>query len=331
MPDEPVPTAGSEDVSIDRIVVIGAGAIGGSTGGLLAEAGVPVVLVARGVHGDVLAARGLEVRMPDRTVRVRPPVRPSPGDVDWRDGDLVVLATKTHDALAALGRLRAAAGPSVPVACFTNGLQSEAWARDVFDTVLSTLVWVAASHLDPGIVQLYSRVPRGVLDTGGDRDLGEELSATLRTAGFDATWRPAIRPWKVAKWVTNLGGAAQALVDGDWPAVVAVARREGERVLATVGTERVSMTTLMERVGHVAVDQVDGRVRGGGSTWQSERRGRPLESEWIEGALAALAEEAGIGAPVNRRLATMATTRRRAPATDLLAIASPLDRDVTMR
>lgn len=317
-------------MAIGRVVVLGAGAIGCSVGGLLAEQGVEVVLLTRGSHREALAEDGLELRMPDRELHLRLPVARSPHDVRWRDDDLVVLSTKLHDALTALGELRSAAGGSVPVACLTNGVQAEAWARGSFDTVLSTMVWVAASHLDPGVVRLYSRDPHGVLDTGGHRSLGEELSALLVTAGFDARWRSDITPWKVAKWVTNLGGAAQALVDGDWPAVVAVARREGERVLAQARVERVPMQVLMDRIDHVHVEQVDGEVRGGGSTWQSVQRGRPLESEWIEGAMASLADRVGVPAPVNRLLATLAAEQRRLPASALLAAADPIDRDSTM-
>lgn len=316
--------------AIRRVVVLGAGAIGGSVGGLLATTGVSVVLIARGEHAAALAADGLELRMPDRAHRIDAPVVESPHDVAWRDGDLVLLSTKLHDALPALGELRAAAGPAVPVACLTNGVQAEEWAVANFDTVLSTLVWVAAAHLAPGVVRLYSREPRGVLDTGGDRLLTEELCAMFRAAGFDAVRRGDIRQWKVAKWVTNLGGAAQALVDGDWPAVATVARREGERVLAAARVERVSMTVLMERVGHVTIEQVDGEVRGGGSTWQSAERGQPLESEWIEGAMASLADRTGVEAPLNRRLAAMADEGRRRPASALLAAAAPIDRDTRM-
>ena len=315
---------------IRRVVVLGAGPVGGSVGALLAEQGTDVVLVERGAHGEAIAREGLRVRLPDRELHLDAPVAEGPHDVDWRDGDLVLLATGLHDALTALGELRAAAGATVPVACLTNGVQAEAWARGSFDTVLSTMVWTAASRLGPGVVRLHCRDPHGVLDTGGDRSLGEELSALLVGAGFDATWRRDVRPWKVAAWVTNLGGAAQALVDGDWPRVVAVARREGERVLARARVERVSMQVLLARTEHVGIEQVDGEVRGTGSTWHPAGPDRPLESEWIEGAMASLADRTGSAAPVNRLLATMAAEGRRLPATALLAAADPLDRDVTM-
>jgi hypothetical protein len=38
-----------------RYVIVGAGAIGGTVGGVLARAGVPTVLIARGRHAEVLA------------------------------------------------------------------------------------------------------------------------------------------------------------------------------------------------------------------------------------------------------------------------------------
>src|SRR5690606_40011860 len=49
-----------------RYVVVGAGAIGSGVGGLLADAGSDVVLVARGDHLRAMSEHGLLVRTPDR-------------------------------------------------------------------------------------------------------------------------------------------------------------------------------------------------------------------------------------------------------------------------
>ena len=48
-----------------RYVIVGAGAIGGTVGGVLARAGIPTVLVARGRHAEILAANGLTLTTPD--------------------------------------------------------------------------------------------------------------------------------------------------------------------------------------------------------------------------------------------------------------------------
>jgi 2-dehydropantoate 2-reductase len=38
-----------------RYVIVGAGAIGGTVGGVLSRAGIPTVLVARGRHAEILS------------------------------------------------------------------------------------------------------------------------------------------------------------------------------------------------------------------------------------------------------------------------------------
>ena len=53
-----------------RIAVLGAGGVSGYFGGLLARAGHPVSMLARGAHIDALRERGLEVRTPEETFTV---------------------------------------------------------------------------------------------------------------------------------------------------------------------------------------------------------------------------------------------------------------------
>ena len=56
-----------------RLVVVGAGAVGSSIGGLLAADGLPVVLVARGEHGRTLRRDGLRICLPDRRLSLAVP------------------------------------------------------------------------------------------------------------------------------------------------------------------------------------------------------------------------------------------------------------------
>jgi ketopantoate reductase len=53
-----------------RHIILGAGAVGGTLGGLLSHHGHSVVLVARGAHLDALRTRGLSLRTPEQTARV---------------------------------------------------------------------------------------------------------------------------------------------------------------------------------------------------------------------------------------------------------------------
>jgi choline dehydrogenase-like flavoprotein len=85
-----------------RYIIIGAGAVGGTIGGRLFEGGHEVVLVARGSHLDALRAQGLRLVTPDGEVALPVAAVGQPGELDLRDGDVLVLAVKTQDAEAVL-------------------------------------------------------------------------------------------------------------------------------------------------------------------------------------------------------------------------------------
>ena len=75
-----------------KICVYGAGAIGGLIGGVLAETGHDVSLIARGAHLAALRDRGLAVETSGMTIEVRPVVTDNPADLGPQD--VVVVAVK---------------------------------------------------------------------------------------------------------------------------------------------------------------------------------------------------------------------------------------------
>ena len=101
-----------------RLVMIGAGAIGGVVGACLAEAGHEVVLVARGPHGQAIVNDGLHVASPDRSIVLELDVAPDVSALDWGDDDVALLAVKSQDTVTLLDALAAVAPPDLPVVCF---------------------------------------------------------------------------------------------------------------------------------------------------------------------------------------------------------------------
>lgn len=311
------------ETGLSRLVVIGAGAVGGGIGGLLQASGLPVVLVARGAHGAAILASGLSIRLTDRAVVVTAACCERVEQVDWRAGDVAMLATKLQDAERALDDLLAAAGAGIPVICATNGLHAERWAEERFGTVVSMVVWMPATHLVPGEVRMHGAGCIGVLDSGPShgeaaKSVSEALCARLRAAGFDAVERDDIMRWKYAKWITNLGSAAEAMVVDDPKRVARAAQAEGETVLTAAGVDRVPTNEFLQRGARLKIGRVDGMRRDGGSTWQSRKLGKPLETPWLEGAMADLAERVGVPAPVNRFLAEAAKNPRDLTAAEVL-------------
>ncbi|WP_409074383.1 ketopantoate reductase family protein, partial [Micromonospora chalcea] len=83
-----------------RYVIIGAGAVGGTIGVLLADAGHDVTLVARGAHLDALRERGLTLRTPEREVTGRLPAVAGPDGPPPPAPTLLGLTVESQDTLA---------------------------------------------------------------------------------------------------------------------------------------------------------------------------------------------------------------------------------------
>ncbi|MFC4942333.1 ketopantoate reductase family protein [Pseudonocardia sp. GCM10023141] len=319
-----------------RYVVIGAGAIGGTIGVRLARAGRSVVLVARGAHLEAIRSDGLRLDEPGGSHTVRLPAVAAVGDLDWADGDVALLCTKTQDTPPLLEALSAVA-PSVPVVCVQNGVANERLAAERFADVLGVCVMMPAEHLTPGRVASFSAGVPGLLDIGrypsGVDALTEEIADDLTAAGFSARPTASIMRWKYSKLLGNLGNAAEAACgfdDPDLPALYRAARDEGTRCLDAAGIDVASPDEDRERRGTLLdVQPIDGAARQGGSTWQSLQRGiGSVEVAYLNGEIVALGERHGVPTPVNTLLLATAermAAAREAPgryrAADLLAAA----------
>jgi 2-dehydropantoate 2-reductase len=306
----PAPPGGACEAGPMRYVVIGAGAIGGTVGGRLAEAGREVVLVARGAHLAALQESGLRLDDPERSRTLRLPAFGGVGEVGWRTGDVALLCTKTQDTEALLDALRATA-PAVPVVCAQNGVANERFAAARFAAVQAMCVMLPAEHLTPGHVVAYSAPVPGVLDVGrypdGVDELSEGVAADLTAAGFRSRPDPAVMRAKYRKLLLNLANAAEAACGPRSPhlaELAAAAREEGERCLAAAGIAVQSAEEeRARRDGGLTVRPVAGASRGGGSTWQSLRRATgSVEAAFLNGEIVELGRRYGVPTPVNALL-----------------------------
>lgn len=317
-----------------RYVVIGAGAVGGTIGVRLHEAGRDVTVVARGAHLAAIQEHGLRLDEPGRSRTVRLPASADVKDIDWQPDDVALLCTKTQDSTDVLDAL-ADVAPDVPVVCVQNGVANERWAAGRFAEVLAVCVVLAAEHLMPGRVVVHSAPTPGILDIGrfphGSGGLAEQIAADLTAAGFSSRPDEAIMRWKYRKLMSNLGNAAEAACgydDPDLRALHRAASAEGELCLAAAGIAVASVEDDRNRRGDlISMQPVDGVARKGGSTWQSLQRGTgSVEVEYLNGEIVALGARHGVATPVNTLLLETAVAmaeRREAPgghkATDLLA------------
>jgi 2-dehydropantoate 2-reductase len=317
------------------VVVLGAGGIGGTIGARLHQAGYAVALIARGAHGEAVRERGLTLETPEERVTLRIPAYQRPGDVDWRDDDVVVLAAKSQDTEAAARALAAAAG-DVPVVSAQNGVANERTLSRWFDGVHGMCVMMPTAHLEPGVVQAHSVAATGILDLGRFPDgvdaVDDELAAALRASRFECVARPDIMRWKYRKLVNNLGNAVQALCGLDLGGseveeALGLLTDEADAVFAAAGIDPVSdEEDVVRRADHLQLRPIGDEERAGGSTWQSMIRGSGIETDFLNGEIALLGRLHGVPTPANARiqaLMTDAAARGLAPGSlspgDLLA------------
>jgi 2-dehydropantoate 2-reductase len=320
-----------------RYIIIGAGAVGGTIGGRLAQSGHDVVLVARGAHLAALQANGLRLVTPTGTVAQAIPAVAGPAALgELRPDDVLVLTVKSQDTADAVKDWSAApvagggsAGDRLPIVCAQNGVDNERMASRLFDTVYGLCVWLPATHLEPGVVVSHCGPLSGILVVGrypgGVDPTVAQLGAELSRSAFDAPVVEDVMRWKYGKLLKNLANALDALL-GDtgaqFGAAVADIRRacqaEGEAVLAAAG---IAHNTDDERRAlqgdRMQIRDIAGAPRGGGSTWQSLTRGASsVEADYLNGEIALLGRLHGVATPVNvllQRLVTAAAREQRAP------------------
>ncbi len=298
-----------------RIVVLGAGGIGGTIGARLHQNGYDVALIARGAHGAAVRERGLVFATPQERVTLRIPVYGDPFEVAWTPDDVVVLAAKSQDTEAAARALVAAAGPEVPVVAAQNGIANERTLARWFARVHGLCVMMPTEHLEPGVVVAHSAAATGILDLGrfpdGVDEVDEALATALRASRCESVARPDIMRWKYRKLLNNLGNAVQALCGSgldsdDAMTALDLLTGEAERTLAAAGLDPVTEAEDDDRRGdHLQLEPVAGATRGGGSTWQSLARGAGVEIDYLNGEIALLGRLHGVPTPANARIQTL--------------------------
>ena len=297
-----------------RFVVYGAGAVGGVVAARLHQHGQSVVLIGRGPHYEQLRTRGLTVLDPEGEQTVAIPAHDDPAKIDWREGDVALVAVKSQHSAGVLTALASAAPHDLPVVCLQNGVRNEEEALRRFPNVYGVPVQCPCVHLEPGVVEAYASPVTGILDVGrypaGVDGSVDAIVDAFRSSGFDSRPVGDVARWKWRKLVTNLGNAVEAVCG---PAarpgpIGAMAAEEGEACLAAAGIDAVSKEEDRRRQGDLLQRRpVAGRVRPGGSTWQSlARRTHDVETDYLNGEVVLLGRAHGVPTPVNELLQHLA-------------------------
>jgi 2-dehydropantoate 2-reductase len=133
-----------------RIVVVGAGAIGGFVGGKLAAAGHDVVFVDRPAFAQAVRDKGLRIIEPDKATTIHPTVVTQAAEAftSSSPADLVLICVKTFDTQAAVDELRPYRPRFRQILTLQNGLSNE----DILSQAFGTDKVIAGTITHPVVV-----------------------------------------------------------------------------------------------------------------------------------------------------------------------------------
>jgi 2-dehydropantoate 2-reductase len=292
-----------------RIIIYGAGAVGGVVGGLLALSGTPVVMVGRPQNVAAIRENGLKLITPVGTHIVQLAAVTSPDQIEFSPDDVVFLCVKGQDTDSAMRDLFALV-KDVPVFCFQNGVRNEEIVSKYYPRVYGVMVKAGAVFIRDGEVESRGNPPgRFVLGRypDGTDALVATVAARLRNAGYEVEVTPEIMPSKWGKLMENLANAVGAITNAAGPEanrIALAAQDEGKEILAQAGIRWVPAKEAAHRPPTNITPPPDYNFgRPLGSTWQSLVRNQgTVETEFLNGEIVRLAVERGIPAPVNQAL-----------------------------
>jgi 2-dehydropantoate 2-reductase len=187
-----------------RVLVVGAGAIGGYFGGRLRQAGRDVTFLVRPRRAAEIADTGLIIKSPRGDVSIRKPAIILSENIG-HSFDLVLLSCKAYDLAGAIDSFAAAVGPETIVLPLLNGMRHLDMLDERFGSshILGGQCIIAAT-LDSqrAIVHLNDihKLTFGERD-GVVSDRIRHVASILDDAGFDASLSDHILQEMWEKWV----------------------------------------------------------------------------------------------------------------------------------
>ncbi len=286
-----------------RVLVAGAGGVGGYFGAKLARAGTSVTMLARGAHLDAIRRDGLRVRS---VIEGEYVVRVEAADaVGSTPADAVLLCVKSFDTESAVTAIRPAVGPDTAVLSLQNGVDNEEKIDALLGAghALGGAAYVFATIEAPGVIvhRFAGRIVFGEMD-GRPRPRATRLHDAFAAAGVPVELSADVRR---ALWEKYLLISAQAGMTSltrcptgvlrETPETWAMYRRIVEELSAVAGAAGVTLApdvveSIMKQAAGIGADTYS-------SLHHDLVTGKRLELEALHGHAVRLGERLRVPVP----------------------------------
>ncbi len=291
-----------------KILVMGAGALGGYFGARLQAVGQSVTFVARGAHLDAMRAHGLRIEsaLGDVTLDV---VDATDDPRDAGTPDVVLFMVKNYDVESAAEQILPVLGPETIVVTCQNGVSAGPRVAHVVgaERTYPGSVYMPADIKEPGVIRHSGQFHKLVFGSlqGATSPVAARFSETLRTAGPDCEISKDIQATLWEKFVLL----------SSFSAITSLTRLDIGPIRETPATRDLLVRATNEAfaVGRCACPALAGDAAEKALTLMLETmgprvhasmlddlsRGRRIEVEYLSGDIARLGRKYGIPTPVH--------------------------------
>lgn len=290
-----------EMTRFDKILVLGAGAIGSTFGALLSKE-EDVTLVGRKAHVEAIRTRGLKLTGDiDQTFHLKALTRVA----EIPPNSLILLTTKAHDSVGAVSQIEHILREGTVILVLQNGLGNEEKVMELAGDkveVLRGLTTIAAELLEPGEIRVWKN--ETVIAKSRSAD---EISATFNRCGLKTRVAGNIISEVWSKLVLNcVVNPLTALFQVRNHEVVSdtlewVREEIVRECLDVAKAEGTSLEMDLE-----AIDKKIVNWTNLSSMCQDMMKGRKTEIGFLNGKVVELGQENGVPTPVNRTLTCLA-------------------------
>ncbi len=287
-----------------KILVVGAGAVGGFYGGKLAQAGADVSVICRSDY-QVVAEQGFEIQSCWGDFRFNPTRVLNCVDEYDDYPDYLIVALKALPELDLPDLISGVVGPKTSVVLLQNGINVESLTAERFPNseIISGLAFICVNRLGPGKIHHmdYGRLALGRYPYGKST-AAEDIAELFKQSGVPCSISEDIitERWKKLVWnvpfncISVLGGGLDTRAILGTPDSVEFVRKVMVEVCAVaVATGHPLDLEVIDRNINDTIAMKPYRT----SMLLDSEAGRPMEIEAIVGNVVRIAEGYGIDTP----------------------------------
>jgi 2-dehydropantoate 2-reductase len=293
-----------------KIAVVGAGAVGGYFGGMLARAGTPVVMIGRAPFVEAVNKNGLLLDTLHFKESVR--VEAATGLEAARGAEVVLFCVKTTDTAATARDLAPLLSPQAIIISMQNGVDNAEQIRAASGIdALGAVVYVAASVPQPGTVK---HVGRGDLVIGPRNATTERITALFERAKIPCRISDNIEGelWTKLTWNCALN-AISALGRAKYGQIAA--SEDARKLVAEIVNEALAVARAAN-IHPPGLEDPKAALAGAikvaaqmsealSSTAQDMLRNKRTEIDSLNGYISRRGAQLGVPTPVNYALYTL--------------------------